>query len=346
MEIGSFFDKTRSISKLVFFIPFTLALFLFAFLFSPFLTANYVQGEGTVTKVEVNVTYDAEHVATTNYDTYFTYTVDGKDYETYLSLSEQKAVGSKLTFYYDPKDPNKTSYGVNNGWLWIVFIVAGCVSAGFTVYFAIKDAKRNKKTDELRAQRAAVAQEEAAKAGTGESIPEGEQREYYFRFDGHSLKPGYLIEDKFRTPLYEGKMLKNNPLMAKEYEFINHRTNRTDVHKVSHTLTSGSGSEFSTRSTFKFDGVDVWDYLHDKGVLIDTGMGDKFGQATYDITLNGRTLAKTVMTSDRVHEEDEEAHKVNIINKMYYRIWTSAEDLELIFITLFALAETNQLIYS
>ena len=145
---------------------------------------------------------------------------------------------------------------MNNAWLWLVFLGLGTVSAIFTVYTAVKDRKRRKQTDALRAQKAET-ERRAAQNGFG--IPEaGELKEYYFRFDGHTLKPGYLIENESREPVFEGKMLKNNPFAAKEYEFINHRTGRSTVHKIGHTVTSGSGdSEFSTSSGFKFDGVNV-----------------------------------------------------------------------------------------
>ena len=156
MEAGRLFEKTRSWSKLLFFIPFTIALFVFAVFFSPFLTKNYVEGDGIVTNVEKRTEYDADNTAHTVYDTTFTYTIEGKDYDQTFSLNEQKAVGDKITFYYDPQDPQKTSNSMNNAWLWLVFLGLGTVSAFFTVYTAVKDRKRQKQTDALRAQKAEV----------------------------------------------------------------------------------------------------------------------------------------------------------------------------------------------
>ena len=344
MEAGRLFEKTRSWSKLLFFIPFTIALFAFAVFLSPFLTKNYVKGEGIITNVEKRTEYDSDNVARTVYDTAFTYTIDGKGYDQTYSLSEQKAVGEKITFYYDPQDPQKTTNSMNNAWLWLVFLGLGTVSAIFTVYTAVKDRKRRKQTDALRAQKAET-ERRAAQNGFG--IPEaGELKEYYFRFDGHTLKPGYLIENESREPVFEGKMLKNNPFAAKEYEFINHRTGRSTVHKIGHTVTSGSGdSEFSTSSGFKFDGVNVWDYLHDQGILISSGMGGKLNMK-YEITRNGHLLAYAEMTGQYVHEDEAEKKKINLTNRMFYRIRTDAEDLEPIFLVLFAIAETDQIVYS
>ena len=352
MELGSLFEKTRSISKLVFFIPFTIILFFFAVILSPFLTQGFVETEGTVVASEDASFVDAEGHEQAQYNVTVTYTVDGKTYQSDYLFIDDKTPGSKVTVYYDPKDPNKSSNSKNNAWLWIVFIVLGVISAGATVYFGVKDHKRHKQTKALREKRDAVARGEAVEpVGAGNfnvEMKEGEQTEYYFRFDGHAFKPGYLIEDKDRKPLFEGKMLKNNPLGAREFEFVNHRTGETTAHKVGHVVTSGDESMgmLSTNSYFKFDGVNVWDFLHDNGVLIDNAIGYKLGQMVYTITVNGSFLAKAVMTSNYVHEEDEEKHKVNIINKMYYRIWTNAVDLELIFTVIFAVAETNQAVYS
>ena len=81
MDAGRLFEKTRSWSKLLFFIPFTIALFAFAVFLSPFLTKNYVKGEGIITNVEKRTEYDSDNVARTVYDTAFTYTIDGKGYD-------------------------------------------------------------------------------------------------------------------------------------------------------------------------------------------------------------------------------------------------------------------------
>lgn len=74
-----------------------------------------------------------------------------------------------------------------------------------------------------------------------------------------------------------------------------------------------------------------------------TDLRSKFPKTVYTVSVNGRFLA-TVETSGRyVHEEDEAQHKVNIpVGRYYYRCWTDAEDLELLFLTVFAISETEQ----
>ena len=75
--------------------------------------------------------------------------------------------------------------------------------------------------------------------------------------------------------VYEGKMTKFKLFGASPFEMINHLTNKTEEHTVGKTVTVEHGvgdliSFLSKRSYFKYDGVKIWDYLHEKGVRIDT----------------------------------------------------------------------------
>ena len=343
MDAGRLFEKTRWWTKLLFFIPLTLFLFLFAFLLSPSMTEGFVECEGVITKVEKVYDEDFDGARTVNYETTFTYTVDGKTYEGSFSLGDERAVGDTITLYYNPKNPENISNTLNNEWLWIIFLVLGCAAAIFTVVSAVNGLKRQKQTDALRSK-----QNNPQGGYRPEEIDLSALTEYYFRFDGRTFMPGYLIEDRNRVMLFEGKMKNNYIVVPRTFTFTNGRSHVSTEHKVSHVVTSGSEDYgvFSTSSYFKFDGENIWDYLHKKGLLINTGMSDSLGQMVYDLTLNGQFLARAVMTSIYVHEEDEKDKKIKIPNKMYYRIWTNATDLELIFTAIFAIAETDQLIYS
>ena len=343
MSVGRIFEKTRAVSKTLFLIPLALFLFVFSVLFSPFMTEGYVEGEGIVTDVKENYSTDADGDRVTEYDNYFSYEVDGKTYEACYTLGEKKEVGSTITFYYDPENPERTSNAMNNDWLWLIFAGLGVAVIIFAIVSAVKDHNRGIRTDELRAKQA------SEQGGyRPENIDLTALTEYYFRFDGRAFMPGYLIEDKFRTPVFEGKLIKNFPFTPRKFTFTDSRTHNSVDHSVTHVVSGGTDDwgMFSYSSRFKFDGVDIWDYLHEKGVLINTGFLDGLTQAVYDITLNGKFLARAAMTSIYVHEEDEEGKKIRLPNKMYYRIWTASGDLELIFTTVFAIAETGQLVYS
>lgn len=342
MDIGRIFEKTRAWSKITFTIPLALILFVFAFFFAPFQTEGYVEGEGTVKKVVEVENDDHDDGVYITYETTFVYTVDGVDYEQSYSLNEQKQIGDKLTFYYDPENPNRTASSLNNAWLWIVFVALGAGAVVLTVYFIIKDAKRLKQTAALRERQKSVANYRPTE------IDKSSLTEYYFRFDGRAFLPGYLIEDKERKPVFVGRMKNNFIVVPRKFIFTDMRTQKSVEHSVSHVVTGGveNYGMFSISSYFKLDGVNIWDSLHQKGVLINNGMGDGFAQMAYDVTLNGNFLARAEMTSIYVHEEDEEGKILKPYNKMFYRIWTDSDDLELVFTTVFAIAETEQIVYS
>lgn len=64
-----------------------------------------------------------------------------------------------------------------------------------------------------------------------------------------------------------------------------------------------------------------------------------------DITKNGEVLARVESTGVYVHEEDEAAHKVVVpTGSMYYRVWTPSNDFESLFLTVFAISESEQAI--
>ena len=92
---------------------------------------------------------------------------------------------------------------------------------------------------------------------------------YFFQPEKKILKQGFFMTDEDKNVVYEAKMLKQPILGAMEFEFINHITGQSGVHKVGHTVTtetSGLFEFFSIKSSFKYDGENIWDYLHDQGI--------------------------------------------------------------------------------
>ena len=154
------------------------------------------------------------------------------------------------------------------------------------------------------------------------------------------------MEDADRKVIFEGKMTKNNPIGARLFEFRNHLTGSTAEHEVGHTVTATQGNEFfSVKSSFKFDGRDVWDTLHEKGLRLRTDLRSKFPRMTYDAARNGAAFAKIETSSIYVHEDEEAAHAAAIpAGSMYYRVWTNSNDFDTLFLTVFAISETEQAI--
>ncbi len=171
-----------------------------------------------------------------------------------------------------------------------------------------------------------------------------EVTEYYFRFDGNSLKPGYILEDADKQPVFEGKMLKNALVGTRSFVFRDHSTGSARTHEVGHTVTTRMNDEFfSVRSSFKLDGKDIWDVLHGRGLRLATDLHSSFPYMVYYFAQNGAPFARVETSSVYVHEEDEAQHRLAIPSgRMYYRVWTNTRDYESLFLTIFAISETEQ----
>lgn len=156
-----------------------------------------------------------------------------------------------------------------------------------------------------------------------------------------TIKEGFTLVDEKDTLVYEGKMTKFSLLGAAPYNFTNHITNKTEEHKIGKTITmeeSGMSGFFSAKSTFKYDGKKIWDYLHDKGIRINSTLsGNKLGM-TYEISFEGKEIA-TMSTSTP-------KGKSFITTNQYYDVTCDEKDLDLVFLVAFSIAKTNQTFYN
>ena len=157
-----------------------------------------------------------------------------------------------------------------------------------------------------------------------------------------TIKQSFYLEDENGKIVYEGKMTKFSLLFASLYEFVNHITNKTEVHKVGKTVTSEEGggmvSLMSKKSSFKYDGQNIWDHLHDLGVRIDSSIsGNKIGMS-YDVTFKGQPLAAIASSSPK--------GKSIITTDLYYDVSCEEKDLDLVFLVAFSIAKTEQTFYN
>ena len=339
MNLESKFGRTlRNLGPARFFVPLGLILILAGVLMICFRSGNYLETAGKVTAVSERIETD-EGSDKTVYDVRFTYEVDGKTYENeFTGLAKKYTAGDEIKVFYNPEDPGKTTNGKIPDFVGPVLLGAGALAAVFGIYKTVKAMKKSKELDEAR---------------PGEGVPsvdfsayqsqEG-VKEYYVSFDGHSLKPGYVMEDADRKLLFEGKMTKQNLVGPRTYTFIDHVNDISHEHEVGHILTQTvNDSLFSARSSFKFDGKDVWDEIHERGVRLETDVLSKFPHFVYNAARDGKAFARIETSSKCVHEEDAAEHKLDLpIGRYYYRLWTDSEDLETMFLVVFAISETEQ----
>jgi hypothetical protein len=158
-----------------------------------------------------------------------------------------------------------------------------------------------------------------------------------------TAKQAFYLEDENGNTVYEGKMTKFSLLGASPFEFVNHVTGKMEEHKVGKTVTveQGNGgllSMLSKRSYFKYDGQKMWDYLHDQGIRIDSGISGKKLGMSYDVTFKGAPLATIANSSPK--------GKSIFTTDLYYDVTCEEADLDLVFLVAFSIAKTEQTIYS
>ena len=336
----TFFNKYARIMRdsgpARFFVPAGLILIVFGVILFGMKTGNYVRTTGRVTAVTAGVPDDNNNAT---WDIEFTYTADGGRFTgTFAGLTKEYAVGDELEVYYNPENPEQITNTKMGSFLGPVMIVAGLLAGAFGVFRTVKAFQKSKALDAAVPGGGSLSKEAFEGFKSAQDV-----RELYFLFDGHSLKPGYLIEDKNREVLFEGKMLKNALVGARIFEFSNRVNGRVEEHEVGHTTTQSYSDEaFSVKSSFKFDGQNIWDLIHDRGVRISTDLFAKFPNVAYNVSRNGAPFARVESCGVHVHEEDAAEHKVNVPSGRHYRCWTSSDDLETLFLTVFAFAETEQ----
>ena len=167
-----------------------------------------------------------------------------------------------------------------------------------------------------------------------------ETKTYYFQPD-KKFKQGYTLTDENKNVVIEAKMTKFTLIFPFKFQFTNHITNVSEEHKVSHTVTleeNGMIGFFSTKSSFKFDGKKIWDYLHEKGIRINSKFSTGKIGMTYEVSLKGQPMA-TIATATPNNR------KFFITSDFCYNITTAEENLDLAFLAAFAFARTNQTFY-
>ena len=315
-----------------FFVPVGIILIIFGVILMIFRSDNYLETVGKVTSVVEEVNSEKQK----EYDISFTYTVDGKEYTgTFDNLSKKSSEGDEIKVYYNPDNPAKITNTKMGSFIGLIAIGLGVLALAFGVYKTMKAFKKSKELD--KTAKAPAVDFEGFKQTPGVT-------EYYCRHDGVMIKPGYILEDANRKVLFEGKMLKQAVIGARVFQFTDHTTGAVTEHEVGHTMTQSYNDEFfSVSSWFKYDGKNIWDFLHDKGLRMTTNLRSKFPNLIYEVSKNGSAFARIETSGKYVHEDEAAEHKLNIpVGRYYYRVWTNSNDFETLFLTIFAISETEQ----
>lgn len=163
-----------------------------------------------------------------------------------------------------------------------------------------------------------------------------ETKNYTFKPEKKILKQGYFMTDESGQTVYEAKVLKQPLLGAAQVLFVNHITNKEEEHKVGKTVTTESmrNDDFRTfqqNSYFKMDNDNIWTYIHEKGLDVESNRIKGKLSFEYEISLNGQSIASMAMASKGLIGSTSE-----------FNITTSEEYLDLVFLVAFAIAKTDK----
>ena len=327
--------RARHISALLI----LLGLFMIALgvYFAFFQTRGYEKGTAVITHVEEEEDPSSDNPDARIYHGTITYTVNGREYvEPLDSWSPGYALGKEIKIKYDPNDPARV-YADSPGFA-VYLIVAGLAVTAFFGFGAVKNAAQKR---ELEEEKPAGPLFGAPQRGAAE-------RKLYFLTDQGTAKGGCHIEDENRNVVYEAVCTKFSLVADSQFQFIDHVLDRRTTHLVGKTATSTSDSIFvlDSHSTFDLDGKDIWKLLHANGIRIETGLdGLKWGYTIYRDEIE---IARVVSCNRLVHEEDAEAKGVlaKIPFPGFFRIRTSDENLDAVFLTVFAIGRTDMMIYN
>ncbi len=171
-----------------------------------------------------------------------------------------------------------------------------------------------------------------------------ESKIYYFHPDKNVTNRGYVLDDEIedhdKKVLYEAKVLKKSFFSGTTVGFMNYTNNKYEEHKVGVVVTSKQDNVFekySPKSSFKFDGKDIWAHLIELGIKIDSAVAANKIGTVYSINYNG-TVIGTISTSVA-------SGGGNITSNFTYQIVTHEANFDLVFLVAFAIAKTEQFFY-
>lgn len=272
-----------------------------------------------------------------------TYEAEGKTYENVRvdQYSSGMAKGDTVELVYDPKDPSNVQSPRSDLLILVIFAV-GALALVIGIVKLIsairKPAQALEDHDRVTAETAPAEKvEEVRNDNEPTSL-------YYFHFDKHFPKQGHVMEDKNREVVYEGILKKMSLAAPNTYEFVNHVTGRSRTLLISHVLTKtmGAGRDFSFRvpisSSFKVDGVDIWDYLEQRGFGFSFQMNGI--RPAFDIKHYGVVVGHIENTGTDVYMEKAENNPLyKLPAPGNYQVQCKKSDLDDVFMICYAITK-------
>ena len=170
-----------------------------------------------------------------------------------------------------------------------------------------------------------------------------ETKKYFFRPGKASVKQGFFMQDENEEVVYEANVLKMPVLSAADVEFVNKINGRSEIHKVGHTMTTETSGLLGPfrfmKSYFKYDGEKIWDYLHDQGIRIESGIQSERLGMSYDVTLKGNKIAN-------ISTAAADGSKFILTTRFTLDVTTTEEFIDWAFLVAYSIAKTEQTFYN
>ena len=236
--------------------------------------------------------------------------------------------------------PEKFIDETNNPTMSIVFAAVG---AAAMIYSAIMLKKvYSKSVDEMnyfdKVDMENVSEEKIQEVADSDE-PE---QDYLFHFCG-KLNQSYIMETPDRKPVFEMNCDEINLLTDYVYTFKSHVTQDQFTSKISHTVTteySSGNISLIDQSYFKIDGMNIWDYIGQKGYSIEPYL-DGLGWS-YKVSHYGYHVADILKAGRNVLEKYEgEEGLSNLPMTGLYRISCRESDVDAVAMIAFAVSRVE-----
>ncbi len=304
-----------------------------------FQSRGFESATATIVRIDEEDDTTSTEANDKTYTTTVTYTVDGKTYTEILdTYASSYKVGKEVKIKYDPADP--ATIRADSPGIALYLIGLGVVLLAVSIITIVRNSRQR---SEVREEGTVDGELQPLFAPSRQLA---EEREVYFLTDQGTAKGTCHLEDGDRNLLYEALCDKFSLVGDSLYTFVDYEHDTRKHHSVGKTLTQSSNGLFAldNHSSFPLDGKDIWKALHENGVRIETGLdGLKWA---YTLYRDEEQIARIVSTNHKVHEEDEGG----ILSKMpfpgFFRIWTREENLDVVFLTAFAIGRTDMMLYN
>lgn len=223
----------------------------------------------------------------------------------------------------------------------LVFAGIGAVALAAGVLQVVKELK-SPVSDKAQYDRVNPAEAEAKKA-MYQPDPNEPVEEFVFHYTGH-MNQSKVMKTMEGEVVFEAICDKMTMIKDTEFRFVNHLTGDERVRMIGHTVTNsagvGAGVSANLSSTFKVDGVSVWDVIAADGYSFRfsmSGLSAHYEVERYKENVGSAETAGTGLMNPKYANNP----LGKVPSKEIYRVRCKRSDVPAFFMICFALSRTE-----